>query len=180
MIIASTSGRLFIMILGTKQTKEHVAGDVATTWLATWQIRVITELMKRIYKRMEAYVALYVALDRNGKLTRNSKLLQNYSIFLTLAGTILELIPFVIEVFVAWVGIIIAKMIKVGVGGDSISRWRGVGTVFGVGAFDVIVRPHGLENGGRSRGARPLDVVGGPFLEGEAGAAVPGGSKSCL
>ena len=69
MIIASTSGRLFIMILGTKQTKEHVAGDVATTWLATWQIRVITELMKRIYKRMEAYVALYVAQtkgNRNG------------------------------------------------------------------------------------------------------------------
>ena len=42
MIIASTSGRLFIMILGTKQAREHVTGDVATTWLATWQIRVIT------------------------------------------------------------------------------------------------------------------------------------------
>jgi hypothetical protein len=119
-------------------------------------------------------------LGSDGKLTRNSKLLQNYSIFLTLAGTILELIPFVTEVFVARVGIIIAKMIKVGVGGDSISRWRGVGTVFGVGAFDVIVRPHGLENGGRSRGARPLDVTSGPFLEGEAGAAIPGSLKSCL
>jgi len=50
MIIARGSGRLFIRFWETKQAKGHVTGDVATTWLATCQIRVTTELMKRIQK----------------------------------------------------------------------------------------------------------------------------------